>query len=171
MTGRSRRQLEHDIEEGFPYLPVGCHISLDRQVEQVVLDSVRRQLRVTTRSLVAELQQLRVQLGEVDLATFLDETGSELADIYKSSVGGWTRLQRQAGVELPPAGPDEVAIGKRIGGLTHLDDAERLQLLSRLAAEEVWRPRHRYAPTRLYARSSASWPTCWRIGRRISPLC
>jgi superfamily II DNA or RNA helicase/HKD family nuclease len=137
MTGRSRRQLEHDIEEGFPYLPVGCHISLDRQVEQVVLDSVRRQLRVTTRSLVAELQQLRVQLGEVDLATFLDETGSELADIYKSSVGGWTRLQRQAGVELPPAGPDEVAIGKRIGGLTHLDDAERLQLLSRLAAEEV----------------------------------
>jgi superfamily II DNA or RNA helicase/HKD family nuclease len=134
MTGRSRRQLERDIEEGFPYLPVGCHISLDRQVEAIVLDNVRRQLRVTTRSLVAELQQLRVQLGEVDLATFLDETGVELADVYKPSVGGWTRLQREAGVELPPAGPEEAVLGKRIGALTHLDDPERLELLARFAA-------------------------------------
>jgi superfamily II DNA or RNA helicase/HKD family nuclease len=137
MTGRSRRQLERDIEEGFPYLPVGCHISLDRQVEAVVLANVRRQLRVTTRSLVAELQQLRVQLGEVDLATFLDETGVELADVYKGSVGGWTRLQRQAGVVLPPAGPEETALGKRIGGLIHLDDPERLELLARVADEGV----------------------------------
>jgi superfamily II DNA or RNA helicase/HKD family nuclease len=134
MTGRSRRQLERDIEEGFPYLPVGCHISLDRQVEAVVLENVRRQLRVTMRSLVAELQQLVVQLGEVDLATFLDETGVELADVYKSSVGGWARLQREAGVALPPAGPDEAALGKRIGALTHLDDPERLELLGRFAS-------------------------------------
>jgi superfamily II DNA or RNA helicase/HKD family nuclease len=137
LTGRSRRQLERDVAEGFPYLPVGCHIALDRQVEQVVLDSVRRQLRVTTRSLVAELQQLRVQLGEVDLATFLAETGTELSDVHKGSVGGWTRLQREAGVALPPAGPEEVAIGRRIGSLIHLDDPERLELLAQLARGEV----------------------------------
>jgi superfamily II DNA or RNA helicase/HKD family nuclease len=137
LTGRSRRQLERDVEEGFPYLPVGCHIALDRQVEQVVLDSVRRQLRVTTRSLVAELQQLRVQLGSVDLATFRDEAGVELADVYKPAVGGWTRLQRQAGVPLPEAGPDEVTLGKRVGALTHLDDPERLTLLARLAEGSV----------------------------------
>jgi superfamily II DNA or RNA helicase/HKD family nuclease len=135
LTGRSRRQLERDIEEGFPYLPVGCHISLDRQVEQRVLDSVRRQLRVTTRSLVAELQQLRVQLGDVDLTTFLDETGVELADVYKGSVGGWTRLQREAGVPLPDPGPEEVTLGKRVGALVHLDDPERLELLARLAGD------------------------------------
>jgi superfamily II DNA or RNA helicase/HKD family nuclease len=137
LTGRSRRQLERDIQERFPYLPAGCHIALDRQVEKVVLDSVRRQLRVTTRSLVAELQQLRVQLGAVDLATFLDEAGVELDDLYKPSVGGWTALQRQAGIELPPAGPDEGKLGKRIGALTHLDDPERLSMLARLTAEEA----------------------------------
>jgi superfamily II DNA or RNA helicase/HKD family nuclease len=136
LTGRSRRQLERDIQERFPYLPAGCHIALDRQVEQVVLDSVRRQLRVTTRSLVAELQQLRAQLGAVDLATFIDEAGVELDDLYKKSVGGWTALQRQAGLELPPAGPDEGKLGERIRGLTHLDDPERLSLLARLAADE-----------------------------------
>jgi superfamily II DNA or RNA helicase/HKD family nuclease len=137
LTGRSRRQLERDIEGRFPYLPAGCHIALDRQVAQVVLDSVRRQLRITTRSLVAELQQLTVQLGTVDLATFLDEAGVELDDLYKPSVGGWTALQRQAGILLPPAGPDEGKVGKRIGALIHLDDPERLSLLARMATGEV----------------------------------
>ena len=137
LTGRSRRQLERDIEGGFPYLPAGCHIALDRQVEKVVLDSVRRQLRITTRSLVAELQQLRVQLGTVDLTTFLDEAGVELDDLYKPSVGGWTALQRRAGLELPPAGPQEQQLGKRIGALTHLDDPERLRVLTNLASDAV----------------------------------
>ncbi len=137
MTGRSRRQLERDLEERFPYLPAGCHIALDRQVERLVLESVRRQLRITTRSLVAELQQLRVQLGSLDLVTFLDEAGIELDDLYKPSVGGWTALQRQAGVELPPSGENEPKVGKRIGGLLHLDDPERLALLARLSADEV----------------------------------
>jgi hypothetical protein len=142
MTGRSRRQLERDIEEGFPYLPAGCHIALDRQVEQVVLDNVRRQLRVTTRSLVAELRELlelqrRGQLEEVCLATFLDETGVELEDVYKGSVGGWTRLQRAAGFPLSPPGPQETRLGRRIGALLHLDDPERLGLLAEVASGEV----------------------------------
>jgi superfamily II DNA or RNA helicase/HKD family nuclease len=137
LTGRSRRQLERDIEERFPYLPAGCHIALDRQVERVVLDSVRRQLRITTRSLVPELQQLKVQLGTVDLAAFLDEAGVELDDLYKPSIGGWTALQRQAGIPLPPAGLDEGKVGKRIGALTHLDDPERLSLLTQVATDEV----------------------------------
>jgi superfamily II DNA or RNA helicase/HKD family nuclease len=137
LTGRSRRQLERDIEERFPYLPAGCHIALDRQVERLVLDSVRRQLRITTRSLVAELQQLAAQFGTVDLATFLDEAGIELDDLYKPSVGGWTALQRQAGIARPPAGPDEGKLGKRIRGFTHLDDPERLAMLAELAADEV----------------------------------
>jgi superfamily II DNA or RNA helicase/HKD family nuclease len=136
LTGRSRRQLEHDIDAGFPYLPAGCHIALDRQVEKAVLDSVRRQLRITTRSLVAELQQLAVQLGTVNLATFLDEAGIGLDDLYKPSVGGWTALQRQASLELPPRAPDEGTLGKRIGALTHLDDPERLSLLARMATGE-----------------------------------
>ena len=137
LTGRSRRQLERDIDEGFPYLPAGCHIALDRQVEQVVLDSVRRQLRITTRSLIAELQQLTTQLGAVDLATFLDEAGIELEDLYKDSVGGWTTLQRRAGIPLPPAGPEEARIGKRIANLLHLDDVERLGMLARMSAAEL----------------------------------
>jgi hypothetical protein len=56
----------------------------------------------------------------------------ELEDVYKGSVGGWTRLQRAAGVPLPAAGPQESRLGRRIGALLHLDDVERLALLARL---------------------------------------
>ncbi len=133
MTGRSRRQLATDVEEGFPYLPAGCHIQLDRQASAIVLDNIRRRLRITTRSLVTELQQLRAERGEVDLATFLHEAGVELDELYKPSIGGWTRLRRAAGVDLGPAGPDETAIAKRIRGVLHLDDPERLAVLRDLA--------------------------------------
>lgn len=130
VTGRSRAQLERDVHEGFPYLPAGCHIQLDRQVEQVVLDNVRRRLRITTRSLVTELQQLRAGGREVGLATFLDEASVELDELYKPSIGGWTALQRAAGVPLPPPGPDERALAKRVAAVRHLDDQERLSVLA-----------------------------------------
>jgi superfamily II DNA or RNA helicase/HKD family nuclease len=135
LTGRSKRQLEVDVPEGFPYLPLGCHIQLDRQVETVILDQLRRQLRVTQRSLVAELQQLRAERGDVDLATFIDEAGIDLDDLYKPSVGGWTGLRRAAAVSVPPAGPNEAKVARRLRSLIHLDDRERLSVLTRLAAD------------------------------------
>jgi superfamily II DNA or RNA helicase len=148
LTGRSRRQLERDIEERFPYLPAGCHIALDRQVEQVVLDSVRRQLRITTRSLVAELQQLMVQLGTVDLATFLDEAGVELDDLYKPSVGGWTALQRQAGIALPRQARTR-ARSASASARSPTSTTRTLSLLARVAAT-------RWTSARLDARNGGS---------------
>ncbi len=137
LTGRSRRQLASDVEEGFPYLPAGCHIHLERQAAEVVLDSVRRRLRITTRSLVAELQQLRAERGEVDLATFLHEAGVELDELHKDSIRGWTRLRRAAGVDLPLAGPDEERLARRLRGLIHLDDPERLRSLRALGTGDL----------------------------------
>jgi superfamily II DNA or RNA helicase/HKD family nuclease len=133
MTGRNRAQLEQDIELGFPYLPAGCHIHLDRQVETLILDNVKRRLRITTRSLVTELQQRRAGGRQVSLAAFLDEAGVELDELYKPSIGGWTALQRAAGVPLPAAGPDEPALAKRVGAVRHLDDQERLATVAWLA--------------------------------------
>ena len=137
VTGRSRRQLESDVEHGFPYLPVGCHIQLDRQSEKLVLANVRQQLRVSKKSLAAELQQLRTQLGEVDLAAFLDETGVELEDLYRPTIGGWTRLQRLAGIDVGPEPPEEARLAKRLCNLIHLDDRERLEILGSIGRGDL----------------------------------
>jgi superfamily II DNA or RNA helicase len=66
ITGRSRRQVERDVEEGFPLLPSGCSIQLDRVAQDIVLRNVRQQLKNTSKMLVREAQRLA---GEVETLT------------------------------------------------------------------------------------------------------
>ncbi|MFS7475297.1 hypothetical protein, partial [Enterococcus faecium] len=47
ITGTGRRTLERDIQHGFPFLPSGSQIVLDRVSQQVVLANVRAQLAMT----------------------------------------------------------------------------------------------------------------------------
>jgi hypothetical protein len=201
MTGRSRRQLEHDIEEGSPTCrPAATSRSTGRSNRSC---STACDGSCASRHAAWSLScsSCAFSSATVDLATFLDEAGIELDDVYKPSVGGWTALQRQAGIELPPQGPDEDKLGKRIGALTHLDDPERLSLLTRLATEAVaggtleprtaggddaargaarreggrWRtsklPSQRLRDYPACATSSMSWLHCSRTERHTCPPC
>src|SRR5690606_34455989 len=44
ITGVSRRRLLEQVEEGFPYLPSGCALVLDRVAQKIVLDNIRAQV-------------------------------------------------------------------------------------------------------------------------------
>ncbi|MGH3411753.1 MAG: DEAD/DEAH box helicase family protein, partial [Marmoricola sp.] len=44
LTGRTRRGLQHDVEQGFPFLPSGCEIVMDKQSQQLVLENIRSQV-------------------------------------------------------------------------------------------------------------------------------
>jgi superfamily II DNA or RNA helicase/HKD family nuclease len=127
LTGSSRRRLISDVEHGFPFLPSGSQLVLDRVVERIVLDNVRQQLRLTRRELVADVRSH----GDLPLARYLDDAGRELAEVYKH--GSWTALRRDAGLPAPPAGPDEVALLKRAVAFAHVDDPERVEVYARLA--------------------------------------
>ncbi|MBW3650393.1 MAG: DUF3427 domain-containing protein [Actinobacteria bacterium] len=120
LTGASRRGLEHQIQEGFPFLPSGCSMELDRVATRIVLDNVRQQLRLNTRQLVSDVQSY----GDVDLATYLAESGRELVDVYRAG-GSWTRLRRAAGLPTAAAGPDDEALLKRAHRFARVDDKER----------------------------------------------
>lgn len=129
LTGTSRRGLVHQIEHGFPTLPAGCHISLDRVAGALLLDNVRSALRLDWKGLLVELREL----GNVPLEEFLDQTGFELDDIYRRRRGGWSGLRRLAGYDDRPAGPDDDRLGGAIGRMLHLDDLERLAFIAQLA--------------------------------------
>ncbi|MDX6223884.1 MAG: hypothetical protein QOE64_260, partial [Frankiales bacterium] len=128
LTGSSRKALIADIERGFPFLPSGSQLVLDRVAQRIVLDNVRQQLRLTRRDLVADVRSH----GDRSLAQYLDESGRELADVYKQS-GSWTVLRREAGLPTLPAGPDESNLLKRGVAFAHVDDPERAALYARLA--------------------------------------
>lgn len=128
LTGVSRRGLVREVEHQFPTLPPGCHIALDRVVADIVLRNVQSSLRINWNGLAAELRGL----GDISLATFLEETGLDLDDVYRRRRGGWTGLRRIAGLDERPPGADDDRLSAAFGRMLHFDDRERLTFIRSL---------------------------------------
>jgi superfamily II DNA or RNA helicase/HKD family nuclease len=124
LTGASRTGIRREIEQGFPTLPAGCVIDLDRDVRRLVLENVRQALNLKWRDLERELRDL----GDVSLSTFLEETGLEVEDLYRNRPG-WASLRYSAGLDV--ATPD-VGLGRAFSRMLHMDDVERLSFLEGL---------------------------------------
>ncbi|WP_404390044.1 DUF3427 domain-containing protein [Humibacillus xanthopallidus] len=120
MTGSTRTELERDIEHGFPFLPAGTQIVLDRQSQALVLDNIKSQVTRRWPNITSELRAHPTD----ELGTFLEESGVELADVVTGN-RSWARLRREAGLEVPTEGPSEVTLMKRVRALCHVDDGDR----------------------------------------------
>ncbi len=56
LTGDTRAGIERQVKEGFPFLPSGCQIVMDRQSQAIVLDNIRAQIANRWQQIVAELR-------------------------------------------------------------------------------------------------------------------
>ncbi|TDO35195.1 superfamily II DNA or RNA helicase, partial [Kribbella sp. VKM Ac-2527] len=121
LTGDTRRGLERQIERGFPFLPAGCQIVLDKVAQQAVLDNLRAQISGRWSDMVSELRAH----GDADLATFLTESGTEISDVLRNR-RSWTALRRDAGLPTRPGGDREATLLRRIRALAHVDDPQRM---------------------------------------------
>ncbi len=124
LVGGSRRDVERQVRLDFPFLPAGCHLELDPIAQDIVLRSLREALPSDWRSRRDEL----VALGDVDLRTYLEETGLELEDLYMSG-RSWSALRRAAGLRTEAEGPREDSLLRAVGRLLHIDDVERLDAI------------------------------------------
>ena len=122
IVDESNGSMRRQAEEGFPYLPSGCAITLDEQSREIVLTNLRLAATATQwRTLVEELQEL----GDVDLDAWAHETGRRISDLYRQPDRSWTRLRRDAGLPTAPPAPGEDAILRTVRRLDHIDDPER----------------------------------------------
>lgn len=121
LTGETRRGLEREIERGFPFLPSGCQIVMDRQAQSVILENLRAQVANSWRAITAELRTY----GDLDLRTFVQESGIELPDILRRGQKSWTQLRRDAGLPTPDGAAREAEILKRVRAFAHVDDRLR----------------------------------------------
>jgi superfamily II DNA or RNA helicase/HKD family nuclease len=131
LTGATRRGLERDIEHGFPFLPSGCQIVMDRQSQRIVLENIRSQVGNRWPQMVSELRSY----GEQDLPTFLTESGLELSDVIRSG-RSWTRLRRAAGLPTRAGSEREAELLKRIRAFVHIDDRIRRRAYSTLLIDD-----------------------------------
>lgn len=139
ITGATRAEVEKQIERGFPFLPAGCSMQLDRVATKLVLGNIRGAL--PSRRPAME-RELRLLLGSEEfsgripsLSEFLAATGLEVEDVYRA--GSWSALKRAAGVAMPASGPLEDKLSRALRRLLHLDDPIRLSAYQRVLASGV----------------------------------
>ena len=136
LLGGTRKQVEQQIKDNFPYLPAGCHMELDRVASEIVLNSIKQSVPNRWMAKVQELRLLAVNNTDVSIAAFLNETGLDLEDIYTSSKS-WTELQRDAGLSTLEPGPNEEPLLRAVGRLLHVDDPDRLATYKLLADSDT----------------------------------
>jgi superfamily II DNA or RNA helicase/HKD family nuclease len=133
LLGGTRRDLERQVQQGFPFLPAGCHLELDPVATDLVLRNIKESIPSVWRRKVDELRALRDAGHPVRLGTYLDHTGLDIDDVY---AGGrcWSDLCEAAGVDTAAPGPAETPLRRALGRLLHVDDRERLTAYRALAA-------------------------------------
>lgn len=129
LTGLGRKQLERQVEEGFPFLPSGSQIVLDSVAKELVLENVRQQVSPKKAALVAEIRSYAGQ----ELAGYLDEYERGLDDILRPG-RSWTTLCRDAGKLGEHPGPREADLVKRLKAVAHVDDRSRADAYQALLA-------------------------------------
>lgn len=149
LTGLTRQAVARQVQHGFPFLPSGSQILLDRQSQQLILENLKGQVANRWNQLATELRSY----GDMSLEAFLKEAAIELADVLKRGQRGrsWTQLRRDAG--LPTSGGTErgTDLLKRVRALAHVDDSERTQEYRRLLADDSPEYAELSARSRLFA--------------------
>lgn len=126
ITGIPRARLPKALEQGFPFLPSGCVMQLDRVARESVMASLKRAV-ATGKALARELSEMQARQAAPTLGQFLAESGRELEDVYDHA-GGWTKLRKAAGL-LPDVDDETLEMARRVGRLVHADDLRRIHVL------------------------------------------
>ncbi|MDZ4739551.1 MAG: DUF3427 domain-containing protein [Alphaproteobacteria bacterium] len=136
LLGGTRAQIAKQVEQGFPFLPAGCHMELDRVASERVLRSIRSAVPDRWPQKVEELRKLAETRSRVTLSEYLDETGLTLEDVYS---GGrcWSDLLEAAALPVLMHGPAEGVLRKACGRLLHVDDAPRIEAYMRLVSGRI----------------------------------
>ncbi len=122
MTGLNRVELEKAIKDGFPRLPPGCDIRLDRVTVERVLENLKRAVPSNINALVAELRRLNSTHGQLpSVGAFLEEAGLEPEDLYRSG-RSFLQVAERAGLYEGELSSKH----HRLGALIHTDDRARL---------------------------------------------
>ncbi|MCC6265110.1 MAG: DUF3427 domain-containing protein [Bryobacterales bacterium] len=129
LFGGTRQQVVRQLETGITNLPGNCFFRLDAESQRVILQNLKSQLTANRARMVQELQSLAETLGHTpSMELYLQETQFELEDLYKESMGSWTRLLHQAGLLREPVEEQCFSFTKRFRHLLHMDCLDRMEL-------------------------------------------
>ncbi|QWW19476.1 DUF3427 domain-containing protein [Schaalia sp. 19OD2882] len=141
LTGLGRKALLEAAEQGFPQLPPGCGIHLDRVAQKIVLNNIRAQTVVRLPQLAQDLRNYANRSGDptnYSLTRWLIEMDADLSILYgrtyQSKPLDWERIRHLA-LLTPSIGesPTAIHLRSRVRVFAHVNDPLRAGLYSALA--------------------------------------
>lgn len=134
IVGGTRRQIQRTVERGFPRLPSGCSIQLDRLSTERVLENIKSSLGIGRRGLIEDLRGIG---HDVSLQEFLAAGDLDLEDIYGTAGASWTRLRREAGLPTSKAGAQEEPLLRAVARMIYTNDVPRIEHWRSLLARDA----------------------------------
>ena len=117
------QDIKREVEEGFPHLPAGCSIELERKSRDYILDNIKQAIRLGKGVLVSRAASFMSDTGlEITLEKFLEYYDITIDALYKSL--SWTRLLANAGLRDSFSEIDEKNITKGLRRLQHINDVK-----------------------------------------------
>jgi superfamily II DNA or RNA helicase/HKD family nuclease len=134
LAGKSRAEIIDNLINGFPFLPSGNAIQLDKLSQEHVLDLIKRQVKPNWTNLILEVKSSKL----TNLRDYLSSSGRDLFEIYRAGDRdkNWTAILREAGLLDTQLTDGEHALMRKIHRLLHLDDVYRLDQYLQLLATD-----------------------------------
>ncbi len=133
LLGKSDSNITNEITRGFPGLPAGCSIKMEKQAKEYILSNIRNSIfnasRIT-RELRNFTQHSRLPLT---LSNFLKLNELDVRSLYKNG-HTWTRFKADATLVSLPDDPLFDQLCKGLRRLIHIDSPVYLKFIQELLA-------------------------------------
>lgn len=132
LLGTTGNGVADEIKRGFPQLPAGCHISLEKEAQGYILENIKNNIAHARQAmLIQRIGHFEDETGQqLSLAHFIDYHQLGLNAVYKR--GFFARLCQLAGRRDDFQAPDEDILRRGILRLLHMNSATQLRSLREL---------------------------------------
>ncbi len=130
LVGKSKENIQKEIENNFPHLPAGSNIRMEQQAKNYILENIRNAV-FNARRLRKEITQFQTHSHlPLTLANFLEHHHLDIRTVYSSN--SWSYLKRDAGaIQFEPTGNfDQISRGLK--RLIHIDSPRYLNFIGEI---------------------------------------
>ena len=128
LLGDTQRSVKREIENGFPLMPKGCYIKLEKLAQKYILDNINQAVGNKS-AIVKRLANFTEDSGRtLTLANFLDYYNLDLSSIYATK-NSFARLCVQAGVKDGFSEEIEEVVTKALPRLSYIDSHRLIELV------------------------------------------
>jgi superfamily II DNA or RNA helicase len=131
LLGKTDSNITNEIENGFPGLPMGCSIKMEKQAKEYILSNIKSSI-FNLAKLTYEIRNFAHHSNvPLTLSNFLKINELDIRSLYKNGYT-WSKLKENANIFKFPEGLYYDQLNKGLRRLVHIDSPEYLKFIRNL---------------------------------------